>query len=373
MKGVGKAVNYLYYQYSLSDFVKVDEYKIEYFTKESNLDSFDKSMLENINIYTQKPIPEQQEIIKRIYIPKEEIIKYLNSEKNFYTYDPLNDTPELYLEMNKINISDEKSVMKFIKNYGIPFNLSTRENENEGHFNSNLSFSNDYETFSVEMDALIFFKELVLFQHILKMWDEIAKENTEIMKELKREFENLATFNQRHQLLFNEALSSEEYANYIFNDTKISFRGGEMKKVLEYFKRNPDKLLELNKKGDGLNNTWEQVKDETDIKTIAYTYLNLKLKDLKAGETATRVINGKIVPAMKFSNLLEVASFQLKQAIFKDLKLEECINCGALFEPIHGSQKFCSPLPGRKRSTCENTFNQRKKRERKNMKESRKK
>ncbi|MFD1706218.1 hypothetical protein ACFSCZ_05530 [Siminovitchia sediminis] len=283
----------------------------------------------------------------------------------------LYNTPELYLEMNKINICDEKSVMKFIKNYGIPFNLSIQENDE--HFNSNLSFINDVETVSVEMNALLFFQELVKFQQILRMWNDIVEENAEIMTKIKHEFENQATFNQRHQALFREALSSEEYANYIFNDSKLFLRGGELKKVYEAFKGNPDKLLELNKVGDELNNTWERVKDETDIKTIAFTYLNLKLKDLEAGETATRVIDGNIVPAMKFNNLTEVASFQLKQAIFKDLKLEECINCGALFEPIHGSQKFCSPLPGRKRSTCENTFNQRKKRERKNMKESRKK
>ncbi|KPH73854.1 MULTISPECIES: hypothetical protein [Bacillaceae] len=364
-------MNFLYYQYSLSDFVKVDDYKLEYFTKESNLEFFYKTILDNIKTYTQMPIPEQQDIIKRIYIPKEEIIKYLNSEKRFFTYDPLNDTPELYLELNKINIWDEKSVMKFINNYGIPFNYSIQEN-NE-HFNSNLSFINDVETVSVEMNALLFFQRLVIFQQILRMWNDIVEENTEIMTSIKHEFEELATFNQRHQSLFREALSSEEYADYIFNDSKIFFRGGEMKKVYEAFKGNPDKLLELNKIGDELNSTWERVKDETDIKTIAFTYLNLKLKDLEAGETATRVIDGKIVPAMKFNNLLEVASFQLKQAIFKDLKLEECINCGALFEPIHGSQKFCSPLPGRKRSTCENTYNQRKKRERKNMKESRKK
>jgi hypothetical protein len=62
---------------------------------------------------------------------------------------------------------------------------------------------------------------------------------------------------------------------------------------------------------------------------------------------------------------MEVAAYQLKQAIFKNERLHECQNCGAIFEPKHANQIFCSPLPRRKRSTCENTYNQRQKRLRK--------
>ncbi len=78
--------------------------------------------------------------------------------------------------------------------------------------------------------------------------------------------------------------------------------------------------------------------------------------------TVTAFVSNQIVPAIKFDNLLEVSGYQLKQAIFNNQKLEECQNCGWIFEPRHASQKFCSPLPGRKRSTRENTYNQRQKR-----------
>jgi hypothetical protein len=123
---------------------------------------------------------------------------------------------------------------------------------------------------------------------------------------------------------------------------------------LHYFK---EKVSDLKK-------IWEEVKNE-DLKSIASAYLDIQLSKIKSGETAQRFIDGSIVPAMRFNNLLEVEGYQLKQAVFKNQKLEECLNCGALFESRHAHQKFCSPLLGRKRSTCENTYNQRQKRMRK--------
>ena len=44
---------------------------------------------------------------------------------------------------------------------------------------------------------------------------------------------------------------------------------------------------------------------------------------------------------------MEVAGYQLKQAIFKDEQLKRYTHCGALFEPGHSAQIFCSPLPKR--------------------------
>ncbi|MFE4351571.1 hypothetical protein [Peribacillus butanolivorans] len=212
------------------------------------------------------------------------------------------------------------------------------------------------------MDVLIFYERLVKFQNVLKMWNDIIEGNIKKLTKIKQEFESLAEFHNKHQTLFTESLSLEEYVDFIFTDSGVLYRGGEMEEVFKTYRNNPDKLLKLNEKASEFKNIWGQVKNEPDLKTIAFAYLNLKLKAIESGETARRFIDGNIVPAIKFNNLLEVAGYQLKQAIFKNQKLEECLNCGALFEPRHASQKFCSPLPGRKRSTCENTYNQRQKR-----------
>ncbi|NQW98336.1 hypothetical protein HPY21_15460 [Bacillus stratosphericus] len=357
-------MTYLHYQYCLSEFVIANEYKLEYFEEESNFDYYHQTLLDNIANYTKNKIQNPQELIRRVYVPMSDIDMYISDENEFYTFDPLSDTPELYLEMNKVVIFDEKSLMKFIKNYGIAFHLASPTSES-GLFNSTLFQINDSEKFILEMDALIFFEGLAKFQSILKMWNDIKEDNLKELINIKKEFQSLAEFHNNHKALFKEADSLEKYTDFIFTDSGVLFTEGEMEDVIKAYKNKPDKLIKVIEKSSELKNAWERVKNNSDLKTIAFAYLNLKLKDIKSGETATRFIDGKIVPAMRFNNPLEVAGYQLKQAIFKDQKLELCENCGALFEPRHASQKFCSPLPGRKRSTCENTYNQRLKRMRK--------
>jgi hypothetical protein len=360
-------MTYLHYQYCLSEFVIADDYRLEYFREESKFDYFYQTMIENIATYTQTNIEKKKKLIKRVYVPADNINRYISDENALRTFDPLSDTPELFLEMNKISVFDEKSLMKFIKNYGMPYHLAM-PNDELGLFNSALFQKNDSEMFILEMDTVRFFEGLAKYQGILKMWNYIKEDNMRELINIKKEFQSLAEFHKNNKELFTETVSIEEYVDFIFTDSGICFTEGEMKDVINAYKNKPDKLPKVIEKGSEVNKAWERVKNNTDLKVIAFAYLNLELKKINSGETATRFIDGKIVPAMKFNNLLEVAGYQLKQAIFKDQKLELCENCGALFEPRHASQKFCSPLPGRKRSTCENTYNQRLKRMRRNKK-----
>lgn len=81
------------------------------------------------------------------------------------------------------------------------------------------------------------------------------------------------------------------------------------------------------------------------------------------------MINKKIVGDYKLINSKtgEIV-FDAKDAVIsfriEDIENGTCENCGDIFVKTHGHQKFCPPHPGRKRSTCENTFNQRLKRQR---------
>lgn len=363
-------MSYLHYQYCLSDFVLAGDYQTEYFTKESdeeNLDNhYHKLMLKNISFYTSKKMKKLEGLLRRIYISKEEMVKYINEEKEFFAYDPLNDTPELYLELNKIEIFNETSLLKFIKNYGIPYHEQIPKGET-GVFPTVLFQRNETKKFIIAMDTLMFYEKLYQFQNTLKMWNSIKEDDVEEMTKLKEDFQTYAEFYEKHQTKFTKELSLEQFAEMIFAELGFTYRG-EIEEVFEEIKHDPDKILKLSEKASELKITWEQVKG-TDLKNIAFAYLNLKLKEIKSGKTSTRFIDGKIVPAISFNNLLEVAGYQLKQAIFKDEQLEKCLNCGSLFEPKHARQKFCSPHPKRERSTCENTYNQRLKRQRRKAKQ----
>ncbi|MEK4067584.1 hypothetical protein [Peribacillus sp. FSL R5-0717] len=70
-------------------------------------------------------------------------------------------------------------------------------------------------------------------------------------------------------------------------------------------------------------------------------------------------------PISIFRDLFEAAYFYLNLSINSSTEMRLCENCGQLFEVTHQRQRFCSVLPGRKRSSCEMAFNNRLKKEKK--------
>lgn len=208
------------------------------------------------------------------------------------------------------------------------------------------------------MDVINFYEKLIHFQNVLKMWDSIIKDDSVELIKITEEFKNAA-----------QDTGWQQSTHIAFLGLGLHY-GAEIAELKNIYQNNPEKIPILTNKGAELKTVWEEVKNK-DLKRIATAYLDIQLKMIRSGETANRFSNGSIEPAIRFKNLLEVAGYQLKQAIFKNKKLEECLNCGALFEPLHAHQKFCSPLPGRKRSTCENTYNQRQKRMRKKHEQER--
>ncbi|MED4903970.1 hypothetical protein [Parageobacillus thermoglucosidasius] len=356
-------MNYLHYEYCLSDFVVVEAYEKEYFTKEDDKEEFPYHtiMLKNINAKLGKKDNQLAGKLRRIYVPQEIIEKYLDEGEKKFVYNPLSDTPGLYLEMYKIKIFNDATLMKFIQNYGIPYHQQIPIGSS-GVYPTALFQRNEIEKLLIGMDVLMFYEQLLELQKAIEIWNDIREENIQRLKQLQEEFEFYACFQEKYETEFKEALSVEELTEFVFSDLGIAF-GGEIDNIIEKYKENPEKLKRLSIRASEYKITWEQVKN-TDLKNIAMAYLNLKLKKLPSGKTSTRFTKGKIVPAISFENLIEVASYQLKQAIFKEAKLERCLNCGGLFEPLHGSQKFCPPRPNKKRSTCENTYNQRLKRQR---------
>ncbi|WP_066057296.1 hypothetical protein [Robertmurraya korlensis] len=75
--------------------------------------------------------------------------------------------------------------------------------------------------------------------------------------------------------------------------------------------------------------------------------------------------NGTYNQGFWFDDLFSFAYFQLARALVNDVEVRECDNCGYIFEVTHQRQRFCPPVPNRKRSSCEMAYNNRLKKEKK--------
>lgn len=358
-------MNYVNYVYSESKFVIAENYTFETFSDNVEPVSADQITFNTLIDDTRRQDLQLNGLIKRVYVPEDEIVKYLDKDKGLRSYNPISDTPELYLELNKIEIFNEKSLLRFIDNYGLPFDEYTVKGDDDP--TTSIHFpTTDNERFILGMDTLWFYERLYHFQSVLKMWDDIVRGNFQAMINMKNEFEKATELpnklSEQRKMHLHDKNSLWKIAKIYSHISECGFSGDKLGELLKEFENDPYAIDMLDNISSEEISAWKSIEGEASIDVFAKAYLNLLLKDIESGDPTTALINGKIVPSMRFNNLLEVAGYQLRQAIFKNEKLKECLNCGALFEPRHARQKFCSPLPGRKRSTCENTYNQRKKR-----------
>lgn len=66
-----------------------------------------------------------------------------------------------------------------------------------------------------------------------------------------------------------------------------------------------------------------------------------------------RIENKKMVPGISTGNLFELAYFQMYIALIESIDFKKCDYCHSYFQIGHKRQRFCPPLPLRKRSSCE--------------------
>ncbi|MEH7276935.1 hypothetical protein, partial [Neobacillus vireti] len=106
----------------------------------------------------------------------------------------------------------------------------------------------------------------------------------------------------------------------------------------------------LNKMADGISTDNEKI----DLMNIINDELPFKQDRLQLRE-------GKFYPSILFSSLIDLAWWQLREALFKGIEFKQCKNdrCGNIFAVTHGNQAYCPPYPGQKRSNCENAYNRR--------------
>jgi hypothetical protein len=203
------------------------------------------------------------------------------NSKTAYVYNPLEDTPELFLELAKV--SNLKELLQFINIYGLPTGKSKKE------------INSDTEQLIVyDMDIFDFFVQVETLHELVSLWFSIQNGETPTEKE------------------FNWLVET------------------------------------LHEAGNSL----------TALDVIAKT-LNAK----RNWDSSFKVFD-EITETISFHSLIDVAYFQLSEAILTKIPLRRCLNCNSVFAVFHESQKFCPPRLNRKRSTCENSYRIRKSRQR---------
>lgn len=271
------------------------------------------------------------------------------------SYNPLEDTPEIFTEIAKVDPFDDKDLMKFINVYGIPLGAVLTNDPDTPIFHDEINIIN------LEMDIPLFASELAKYKEAFYLWNALEENNETILNNAKISFEKEAK-HSLYEITFNEDTHIKDLAWEKLEDKEshpdfYTLLEDEIHKSL-------DSKISFN---HSLWKSWQKTKDKS-LQEIAKIYFIHLLNTNDAGTSSFEIQDNNIIPGIRFSDLLEVAYFQLSTAVINNKKFKRCLNCDALFEVVHEGRKFCPPLPGRKRSTCENTYNQRLKRQRRKEK-----
>ena len=91
----------------------------------------------------------------------------------------------------------------------------------------------------------------------------------------------------------------------------------------------------------------------------AFYILSNELNKKKKEEYTFVLSNGTPKKVYTFSNLFEVAYFQLSNFIDSGEPFKRCKHCEAIFTGLHSSRLFCNDMPGNSYSLCGNGYKQR--------------
>ncbi|MBY0124490.1 hypothetical protein [Bacillus sp. S/N-304-OC-R1] len=292
-------------------------------------------------VYYKEGIP------KFVRINENNIEKMLKSEE-IYSYDPLEESPNLYTEIAKIEYFDIPSLTKFIENFGLPFGLDL--------------FPTDiYSVFHYELDLFGFYNTLYEYKKTLNVFEALQTNNKTKINEYAEEFKkyvesemNKGISGSVDTLMDFKIIKKLEHEEGLKNYSDFS------KRYYEIFREEAFQIKQI----PNVVKRWYEIEDAPP-EFKARHYLVELMNNWDKGNSTYAIIDGQIHPGTTFNDLIEVAYYQLSCAVIGNIELRRCENCNSLFEVIHESRRFCPPLPGVKISTCQNTYNQRIKRKRK--------
>jgi hypothetical protein len=234
-----------------------------------------------------------------------------------YTYNPLSEEHDILTPIANLDVNNLDELLQFVRNFGLFGEESKRLNLREMQYITKFPHQ-----FSFKKENIFH-----IFSDILALRETFFYANKSINKDVNKNDEIWAI---KKLALLNKHV--EENTN-----------------LPEYIKVEPKE-------------------DET---SALMEVTALLLRQNASYIESTQVINGDYAPAIIFPSLIDVAYYQLSKALLEQKEFRRCLrhDCNKLFIAQHGHQKFCAPLPGKKRSKCENTYNQRLKRQRQKEKQ----
>lgn len=227
------------------------------------------------------------------FLEEDLYIGFTNKAVDNVKYYNIDEVPSLYTELAKLEVYDLKSLLKFVKTFGLPTGLREElpfEIEEPYIVND----EHPITFWSASIPAIYF--ELVVFKRIFHIFKLIRTENHKELKEILVKNDGWKIFNN---------LSEKEELQYIKKSSAFLF--------ISYFGRIDSHPINISL---GINET-------------------------------------KIRPNIIFDDLFHAAYFQLMTAMNDEVKLKKCKHCGHHFEVDNENRQFCYPLPFRKRSSCE--------------------
>ncbi|MES1049162.1 hypothetical protein FOA24_06805 [Bacillus thuringiensis] len=295
---------------------------------------------------------EDYEIKNEHILPtKEAIVQFSNG--NYKTFNPFEDEQIMYTEMKKIDLDDKKSILKFVKEFGIPLSDDYTEIMEDHIFNHSIKLT--------QMMDLLVKTQLVFTSWLILQHSHLLKHP------LRHTFVDMLTTETHQQDVNLNRYNTSVLLSLLMPIVKsVSGDNEERTQIEDALKKStiptpyslPTMILES-------NNTRAKETEALPKEKLAWVTLASLLNELTTGTKRVRYSAGVLREAWRCQNLFEVAAYQLTEAILNNKTLGTCQHCDNWFEVRHKNQKFCPPLPGRKRSTCESTYNQRLRRKRK--------
>lgn len=116
---------------------------------------------------------------------------------------------------------------------------------------------------------------------------------------------------------------------------------------------------------DDFSNVSSPWNPEAPQKMDAEIRLNTEMEEKGLFSFRLKPKDESVLSMAVFNDMFEFAYFFLASAIYNGAEMRKCENCGHLFEVTHQRQRFCPVTPGKKRSSCEMAYNNKRKKRKK--------
>jgi len=289
-------------------------------------------------------------------------------EENFHRdllYNALETSLENWANYKQI---PTKEFMAILKKQQEIENNSNQMIEDEGYYKMKVNSPfNEQLFFGVTPEAMENIEKTYSLQDAHSLYTELAK--LEVF-----DFRSLYRFSKHFGMPYG-IMDDNGFDLYLDGDTLffpfcsiavLNKKIAIYKRDFEWFKiiqtKNMSKIRSLLYNTDAQDNI-----SDDDVIDQAKEHITSLLSRLDAFNISMYVDyqDGSFVPGVWFSDLFNFAYFQLAKALSNNIEVRECDYCGHIFEVTHKRQRFCPPLPNRKRSSCEMAYNNRLKKEKK--------